>query len=95
MANKHNANNSKNDYPVEITGGSSFVNEKLKALEADFRKELRAKYGNLNQFSTAQLNEMIKLHFGDDPIGELLREIDPTGYALRFMYGEPLKRMSY
>jgi len=46
-------------------------------------------------FFTAQLNEMIQQHFGDDPIGELLREIDPTGDALRCMYGEPIKRMSY
>jgi len=108
MANKRNTRNPKNGYPMARAGGASGagsnpaerklspIERKLIAKREYIRKKLYAKYGNLiYQLSYAELAEIIRLNFGDDPYGAVLEETDPIGNALQQMYGKPTSQRIY
>jgi len=112
MEKKRNTRNPKNGYPMDRNGGRaktggnasrpverklSPMEKKIIAAENKIRKKMYAKYGNLmNQLSHAEVTELIRLNFGDDPIRAVLEETDNSiGNALRCMYGEPISRKSY
>jgi len=104
MTNRPNFRNPKNGNPTAREGaggrarkgGISPIERKLMALEATVRKKLYAKYGELiNQASKAELMEIIRIEFGDNPIAAILDKPDPLGNALCHAYGNPISRWSY
>ena len=112
MSNNPNFRNPKNGNPMQGTGGSAGGNnaggspeerklspmeKKLIAKREEIRKKLYAKYGNLiHQLSYVELAEIIRINFGNDPYGAVLKETDdPIWDALQQMYGPPISRRSY
>jgi len=96
MTNNLNFRKPRNNNPM-ANGGASSMERRIRAKMEEISRKLYAKYGRdfINQLSPAALMELIRLEFGDNPIGAMLEKPDRIRDALRQLYGNPLSRWSY
>jgi hypothetical protein len=102
MSDNPNFRDPKNSNSMHGTSGAggnavgSPADKKIRALAETIFKKLYAKYGELLKLlSPPELMEIIRLNFGDNPIGAMLNKPDPIEDALRQMYGKPISQSCY